>query len=427
MPSRLVSKTVLTFLLKIFFLLSTIANSFVLARSLNGYDFGLFSYALAWLSVASIPATIGLEKFIVFQLPILVAKEHWGSAKGLIAWSNRSVLFASSGIALLLIVFVILNPSETTFSARAALIVMFSSLPMLSLRSIRLATMRGLDYVLMGLFPEMLFAPLLTLCLSLALLLLFPDRFNILSLAFIYLLAVVFTFLLGQASVKSIMPSSLGCADYLVEPKRWLSGAFPLALLGATQIIYSKIDLLMLGAMVNVETVGIYTVVLRGTQVITFSLGAVNSVIAPSIARMYSLGEGKRMQTLLRRSAQLSFMVSACIAVGLILFRRNLLGAFGSSFAMGEQALIILSLGHLLNAVTGSNGQVINMTGKSRFMVASVGLGGLANGLLNYLFIPRWGMTGSAIATAITIGVVNVVNAYFVNREFGINTTILNF
>ena len=83
--------------------------------------------------------------------------------------------------------------------------------------------------------------------------------------------------------------------------------------------------------------------------------------------------------------------------------------------------MIILAVGQLLNVASGPVGTILSMSRQERF----VGIGMLAsvvcNILLNYLLIPQYGVNGAAIATAISVGVWNLLMIVFAKRILGIN------
>jgi hypothetical protein len=58
--------------------------------------------------------------------------------------------------------------------------------------------------------------------------------------------------------------------------------------------------------------------------------------------------------------------------LGLIAFRYSILQLFGDEFIQRQTALIILSIGYLVNAMTGSFVLLLNMTGHTKFSAAAV-------------------------------------------------------
>jgi O-antigen/teichoic acid export membrane protein len=90
---------------------------------------------------------------------------------------------------------------------------------------------------------------------------------------------------------------------------------------------------------------------------------------------------------------------------------------------MARPALLILAGGQLINALAGSVGLLMAMTGhqveSSIVLAVSAGL----NVGLNYLLIPRYGLVGAALATGISTVVWNVTLAVRVRRLLGVRST----
>ena len=84
----------------------------------------------------------------------------------------------------------------------------------------------------------------------------------------------------------------------------------------------------------------------------------------------------------------------------LIVFNDSFLLLFGKDFVQGGMALIILSLGQLINAATGPVGALLTMTGQERGAAVVLGAGATLNVLLSVILVPILGLLGAAIAAA---------------------------
>jgi O-antigen/teichoic acid export membrane protein len=82
---------------------------------------------------------------------------------------------------------------------------------------------------------------------------------------------------------------------------------------------------------------------------------------------------------------------------------------FGADYILADNALRILSLGFLLHNFMGPNGGTLIALGRSRFMMWNTLGATLLNIGLNAAFIPRWGIEGAAIASAISITTASAV------------------
>jgi O-antigen/teichoic acid export membrane protein len=96
-----------------------------------------------------------------------------------------------------------------------------------------------------------------------------------------------------------------------------------------------------------------------------------------------------------------------------------LLGLFGPEFVAGYPALVVLVVGQVVNAATGSVGVVLGMTGHAGRLFVNAGLTAVLTVVLNILLIPQLGIVGSALATSISLATVNVVRTIQVRQVLG--------
>jgi O-antigen/teichoic acid export membrane protein len=110
---------------------------------------------------------------------------------------------------------------------------------------------------------------------------------------------------------------------------------------------------------------------------------------------------------------------AAPIAVTLFALRPRLLPLYGAGYANGASAMGFLILGHLVNSVFGLTAYVIVMSGRSSlFFWDNLGAAALNLGL-SLLLIPRYGVTGAAMASLISITglqAVLTVQAYWLEK-----------
>jgi O-antigen/teichoic acid export membrane protein len=97
------------------------------------------------------------------------------------------------------------------------------------------------------------------------------------------------------------------------------------------------------------------------------------------------------------------------VFVTLAVFAPLLMSLFGPQFRAGATALTILSLAMFVNIGTGAVGAVLSMGGKSSWVLLDNSIALLLNVVLNLALIPRFGMTGAAIAWAVAIVVGNLL------------------
>uniref|UniRef100_B8HTN5 Polysaccharide biosynthesis protein n=1 Tax=Cyanothece sp. (strain PCC 7425 / ATCC 29141) TaxID=395961 RepID=B8HTN5_CYAP4 len=396
----------------------------LLARILDGTEFGTYVYAIAWVNFLSIPASLGLDKFLIREVAICQSNSEWGRMRGLLYWSNRVVALVSVSVTLVALAIVLLVlkdlPSTTVISLAIALV----SLPLMSLRTLRLAAMQGLHKVILGLTPDKLLAPFLLITFSLVWYLWQRQQVNTPAILVFNLVSTVITYLIGVKLLQHNLPASVRMTQPEYNSQAWIKSIPPLMFLAGVSAINSQIGVIMVGNLSGAKAAGIYSITWQLSQLILLILTSANSIMAPMIASLYAQNKLEELQHLVSKSVRVTTLVALLISAGLMTFSSWLLLMFGRDFIQGQLSLIILCIGQIVNTAMGSVGFLLTMTGHERQTAIAMGLGAAFNVMLNLLLIPRWGVNGAAIATASGIIIWNVLMALWTKRLTGINPTI---
>jgi PST family polysaccharide transporter len=186
-----------------------------------------------------------------------------------------------------------------------------------------------------------------------------------------------------------------GCARQL------LRDAWPLMFSGLVIMIYMRIDLLMLGQMLNEEAVGKYAAAERVSELWLFVPMAICASLAPNIIKTRDINPSlylRRIQQLFVLMVALSYAV----AIGVTLLGHWIMWIlYGAKYLSATSILLI----HIWTGVFVSLGVArqpwLLAEGLLMFSMISTSVGALVNVLLNLLLIPRYGGAGAAVATLV--------------------------
>jgi O-antigen/teichoic acid export membrane protein len=116
------------------------------------------------------------------------------------------------------------------------------------------------------------------------------------------------------------------------------------------------------------------------------------------------------------------FLATLPLVLVFFVFPEFLLGLFGDEFKVGVKAFVFLSFGKLISSLSGSVGNILQMTGKQVIFMNVLFVGAIVNVLLNFFLIPKFGINGAALASMISLSIWNLIMVYFVKRELGFYT-----
>jgi O-antigen/teichoic acid export membrane protein len=123
-------------------------------------------------------------------------------------------------------------------------------------------------------------------------------------------------------------------------------------------------------------------------------------------------------------------MLTSAGFVGLVVYRAELLAIFGSDYTAGTGILIVLAAGQLVNSAAGPAGHLLGMTDHQYVLLANRTSMSVANVLLNYLLLTKYGVIGTAVATALVLASLNVtriLEIYVLEGMFPYDKSFLTF
>lgn len=206
-----------------------------------------------------------------------------------------------------------------------------------------------------------------------------------------------------------------------------LKVSIPLMLAQSVQFIMAWTDKLMIGSMLSAEDVAIYGVAFRFSMGASITLMAINSISSPKFSEKFSTNDITGMGKIAFQSAKMIFWSTLPIAFILLLFPDFFMGLYGAEFLFGSEVLKWLIIGRIVNALSGSVGNLMQMSGEQKNYMKILILGAFVNVTLNYLLIPLYGIKGAAIASVASLSLWNLLMVFMIKRRFGFLTIYLPF
>jgi O-antigen/teichoic acid export membrane protein len=206
-----------------------------------------------------------------------------------------------------------------------------------------------------------------------------------------------------------------------------LAASLPMMVFTISSFGISHSSLYVLEILQPTDVVGIFSVALKLSVMVSLILTAVNVIAAPKISELYWAGQDLPLRRMLHYSAMGIFFACVGVSTVLLVFRNQILGLFGGEFVYAAKALAILVIGQIVNAFTGSVSIFLNMVGEQRILqLLSVTCLAVTVGLL-VLLIPAYGLIGAAVAVAVGTSLLNVSAAVYARLRTGYRTYYFPF
>jgi O-antigen/teichoic acid export membrane protein len=393
----LLSSSIAGFILAFFFTL-------YVARYLGAQGFGVLSFALAFTALFGIITNIGLQSLMIRE----VARDTALALKYLNNFAVMKVFLSILTFGLLALSVNLLHyPAET----------------------IRVIYLIGLT-VVMGSFGTIFYSlfrayermefEALGGALSGALLLAgalwaIHHNYSITGFAWVYFVAsvILLAYCFAVSAWKFTLPRIEVDLSFWKES---LKRAWPFALSGIFVTLYFYIDSVMLSSMKGNEAVGWYNAAYRLILCLSFIPLAFYGAVFPIMSRFHVTSQ-KFLRFTHERSFKYMLIVGVPIGIGTtILASKVILLIFGNEYRQSIIALQILVWSMVFIFVSGSFAQLFNSINK-QLTTTYIMMGcAFLNVVLNVILIPRYSLTGSSIATVITMSVGFLANYIWTSR-----------
>ena len=209
--------------------------------------------------------------------------------------------------------------------------------------------------------------------------------------------------------------------------KQLLSYSSTMILISFMNVILGRTDRVMIGIFSTSSSVGIYNIAATVGTLATFLLSSSNMIFAPIISELYSQNKKNMLNDLYSAITKWVVMFTLPIIVTIIIFPETILNVFGTEYIDAKYVLILIALGQMINAFVGASGYILNMSGHERLVLVNNIIMAMINIILNVILIPRFDILGAAVATSISIAIVNLIKVIQVKKYLNIFPYDKNF
>lgn len=202
-----------------------------------------------------------------------------------------------------------------------------------------------------------------------------------------------------------------------------LSSIFKYALLmiiaGSVAMLILDIDKFMIGILIeDIEQVAYYSVAIFIATVIAVPQRAMHQIIMPLTAKYLNDNDLTALEDLYKRSSMTLLVVSGFIFLLIVLNINQLYLILPKEFTGGLFVVFIVSLAKLYDNSLGNNNAILFNSEYYKMVLYFGVFLAITAIVLNIIFIPRYGIEGSALATFLAIVFYNTVKILFVKRKF---------
>jgi len=178
------------------------------------------------------------------------------------------------------------------------------------------------------------------------------------------------------------------------------------------------IDKFMLGQYIPIKEVAYYSVAIYIATVITVPQRAMHQIMLPMTAQYLNDKNKFALEDLYKRSSLNLYVICGFVFLLIILNVNELYMIIPNEFRNGLFVVFLISTAKLSDTILGNNNAILFNSDYYRMVLFFGIILTVLTVILNMLFIPIYGMNGSAIATFIAILIYNIIKLVFIKKKF---------
>lgn len=369
------------------------------ARYLSVSDFGGVTTGVALLNIGAIVGSLGLGRGMTRYFPRVEVEERAQIARAAYLLSvpvalmvGALVTFNAGFIAASVFGDPTVSPSVRIFGA---------VIPFAAALQVTIGAIRGQKISRYQVYVENIIRPVVRFSLVITAVLWGAGQTGFASAyAIPYVVSAVFAIVLFLRA----LPETIN--DWSINPsltRSTIRYSLPFILSGTTGFIYRSADIFLIIYYIDSGAVGTYGVAYAAARLLMLFSTAFNFLGAPVSSELESgggIGKAVRVNhSVLRWLA----IVSIPALIPLLFFPGEFISAiYGSRYADGAMALTILAVGFTIHNVLSAQGSILEALGRSRLIALNSTVSAAINVAINVTLIPRIGLEGAAVATAVS-------------------------
>lgn len=187
---------------------------------------------------------------------------------------------------------------------------------------------------------------------------------------------------------------------------------------GFSNLVILRLDTIMIAVLLGLSSTGIYTTMFFYATLIMIPSRAVIKISAVVLADKWKTNDTEVIFDIYYKSCLNQLIIASILFIGLWGNIDNIFRILPAEYAEGKYILLFIGLANLFDMATGVNGSIISTSKHYKIhtyiMILLIALAITTN----YIFIPIYGITGAAIASAISVFLFNTIRYLFLLKKY---------
>ncbi len=329
----------------------TLAMNAVAAHILPQVEFGEFSSAVAMVGIICTCATLGLEKYALRLLPQYIVAADLRGVKGYICFGVAICILVGVAISIGAFSLYTLFKIETQNLNVLAQILWFVPVIAIFLFALEIATTFGAiiwsTAIYRIIFPFITLVGMAALSWKAAT----PsvgEAVNVYGFSWVFAL-VLMLWVMHQSAPKGLYlsPFSFAIKKWLIEGVEYLGFSLLMTVFSQAAILTIEV---VRGDRISV---GLIAAAMQISTLVIIVQTATMRVFGPRLAILIAAKDAIGQRQLMRRRAWFMFLFGIAFFAAVVMFGREMLDLFGAEYKVAYQALVVLTIGNVVNTILG--------------------------------------------------------------------------
>jgi O-antigen/teichoic acid export membrane protein len=190
---------------------------------------------------------------------------------------------------------------------------------------------------------------------------------------------------------------------------------------GASVMIVTRIDMMMIGSMLDLEQVAFYTVAFFIGNAIKVPGKSIGAISIPLVAKAWEKQDYKQIQTLYAKSSINQLIIGGVLFLCIWLNIDEIFSLLPAKFQGGKWVVFYIAIAQLFSMANGVNGTIIVNSKYYRYDLYTNVILVFVTIATNYLLIPEYGIDGAAMATAISVLLFNLIRLILIKVKMNMH------
>jgi O-antigen/teichoic acid export membrane protein len=248
----------------------------------------------------------------------------------------------------------------------------------------------------------------------------YVDYYQFLAL-FVGSYALVVLFYFGYLWVKGYLSFKIHF-DFFNRRLRgvFYSYSFFSVMSNFSSIVVTRVDVLMIGHYLGLESVAIYTNAFFLTVLLMVPSVAMGNITLPLLSNSWKERNIEKIDEIYKKTSLTQFLMGGAIFILMWSSIDNFFELQRPEYIAGKWVFFFLGISKVINLIFGVNHQIINITKYYRFDSFSSLVLAVMTIISNIIMINAMGILGAAIATAVSLVLFNLIRSYFLYKKLRI-------